>query len=347
MKYLFLFLFCITSVLFVQAQRGDSLLLNETKLTRPINLHSRQFRFSGNHGLALSSMQYIETAKKPSKETGRTRTFSSINFEAQYGITEYWQARLNLTRSTEIITEPAVFKANLNNEIYIINYSTEKIGWEDPELWLDYRLPFIGRKTDVVLSVGATISIMDNDDERPTLRIQQSGIVFDGGITFENQSTLQLLKTGKGTNFFNYGLQFKHRFKKWAFNFQSAYYLPLKTVTTSRWNLSDTGLEYIEERYEQQAPDQLFINAGFEFQIRPWLNVSTDVFWFRSRNGWNVTQNQKLLVPLSRLIQTGITYEIMASKRLWIGQAINFTLKGENIYSPLLLTSYLRYNLFL
>ncbi|MFN9502271.1 MAG: hypothetical protein ACK57K_13180, partial [Chryseotalea sp.] len=83
------------------------------------------------------------------------------------------------------------------------------------------------------------------------------------------------------------------------------------------------------------------------FQLKPWLNLSTDIFWFRSRNGWNETQNQKLLVPLSRLIQSGITYEIMASKRLWIGQTINFTLKGENVYAPLLLTSDVKYNLFL
>jgi hypothetical protein len=347
MKVLICFLFCITAGLYVQAQKGDSLLLNETKLTRPLNLHNKQLRFSGNHSLALSSMQYEGTKRRSSKESGRTRTFSAMNIDIQYGVTEYWQARINLSRSSEIITEPAIFKANLDNEIVIINYSAEKIGWEDPEFWLDYRLPFTGRRTDVVLSAGTTLSIMENGSEKPTIRKQQSEIVFDGGVTFEQQSTLELQGTGRGTNFFNYGLQFKHRFAKWAFNFQSIYYLPLRESSASKWNLSDTGSDYIEERYTQQQPDQLFVNTGLEFQLRPWLNITTDITWFRSRNGWNETQDQKLLVPLSRLVQTGITYEIMASKRLWIGQTFYFTVKAENIYAPLLLTSYLKYNLFL
>jgi hypothetical protein len=346
MKHLISFLFFITAGLYGQAQIGDSLLLNETKLTRPINLHNRQFRFSGDYGLALTSVQYEETKKRPSKETGRTRTYAEFNFDFRYGISEYWQVRVNLMRTVEIVTEPAFLDA-FGDDFYLINYSSEKIGWKDPELWFDYRLPFTGRRTDIILSAGATISIMKNGSEKPRLRIQPSGIVFDEDISFEQLSTVEKINSGEGTNYFNYGLQFKQRFKYWAFNFQSVYYLPTQNTQASRWMLTDTGFDYVEERFNRQVPDQLFVNTGIEFQLKPWLNIAGDLIWYRSRNGWNEIQDQKLLVPVSKLIQLGITYEIMASKRLWIGQAINITTKAENIYAPLLLTSYLKYNLFL
>lgn len=346
MRYITLILLCVLAALNASAQKGDSLLLNETTLSRPLNVHRHQLRISGGHLLALTSTQFIGSDKKPEKETGRTRTFSGIDLDIKYGVTEYLQARFVLNRTAEIITEPAFF-AGFGNQTYINNNSSQKIGWEDPEIWIDYRIPFKGSKTDLVFNLGSSLSVMKSGAVRPSLRIAPSGIVFEEGFEFQRISVVENLLTGNGVNRLGYGIQVKHRFKKVAINFQGRYYLPLGTETVDRWILSNTGFEYVKESYERQIPDQLTITTGIEAQIRPWLNVSVDGVMYRSRYGWNEKEGKKILVPTSELVQARLSYEIIATKRLWLGQSLNMTLSAMDVYAPVLLTTFVKYNLFL
>lgn len=346
MKLINLFFLLSLTALSTQAQKGDSLLLNETKLSRPLNVHRHQLRISGTHHLALSSTQYIESKKMPSFETGRTRTYSGISIDVKYGVTEYLQARLLVNRVSETITEPAFFDG-FGSEFYIINSSSEKIGWEDPQLWLDYRLPFFGKRTDVVVNLGSTFPWMSSGVDKPTLQTQPSNLVFPDGSEFDQISTVENFNTGNGVMSLGYGVQLKHRFKHLAINFQSTYYLPLGTESVNRWELSDSGFDYVKESYTKQIPDQLTIITGIEVQIRPWLNVSGDVFLTKSRHGWNEVADQKLLEPTSSLTQVSVSYEIMTSKRLWIGQTLNLSVSGTNVYAPVLLTTSAKFNLFL
>jgi hypothetical protein len=261
-------------------------------------------------------------------------------------VTEHLQTRFVLKRTAEIITEPAFFDG-FGTEFYIINNSQQKIGWEDPEFWIDFRLPFTGARTDVVLNMGSTLPFMKSGADQPSVRIAPSDIVFEGGIEFERISTLEYQNTGKGVTQFAYGIQLKHRFKHFAINAQSAYYLPLGTATADRWVLSSSGFDYTRESYTRQVPDLLTIAAGIEVQVKPWLNLALEGLAARSRNGWNEVEGEKILVPTAILAQASFSYDIIASKRLWIGQSLQVTIEAKDVYAPVLLTTSVKYNLFL
>jgi hypothetical protein len=341
--FCYVFIFAFSSA---YAQRGDSLLLNETKLSRPLNVHHRQLRISGAHLLALSSTQYIGNKNLSSIETGRTRTFTGIDLDFKYGITEHLQARLLLKRVAEVITEPAFFDG-VGTNFYIFNSSNQKIGWLDPEYWLDFRLPFLGRRSDVVFNVGYSLPLMPSGLEKPTIRISSSTLNFSDGSEFENFSTDLYLNAGNGVPRFSYGVQLKHRFKRIALNFQSTYYLPLGTETLDRWVLSDNGTEYDSESFQRQLADHLALMAGVEMQVRPWLNIAIEGNYMQSRHGWNQQKDEKILVPTATLTQLNFTYEILASKRLWLGQSLYVNIDGKDVFAPLLLTTFVNYNLFL
>lgn len=328
----------------VNAQNGDSLLLNETTLSRPLNVHKKQIRISGDYFLALSSAQFIGSDKV--EDSGRTRTFSGFNIDIRYGITEFLQVRMNLRRSSEVIIEPALFDA-FGADFFILNSSVEEIGFGDPEIWLDYRIPFLGPRTDLVINVGGSLPLTSTGENQPGIQDTPSIIDFFEGIDFRNVNRIKSINTGNGVPRLGYGFQFKHRFKRTAFNLQSSYLLPLKTSTEDRWVPSDTGFDETIEIYERQIPDNLFISGSFEIQMRPWLNVAVGTSYFRSRYGWNETEGQKLAIPEAILSQASFTYEIIATKNLWLGQTLNFNLSAENIYSPLLLTTAVKYNFFL
>lgn len=341
--FCYVFIFAFSSA---YAQRGDSLLLNETKLSRPLNVHHRQLRISGGHLLALSSTQYIGNKNMPNLETGRTYTFSGIDLDVKYGLSEHLQARLVIERITEVITEPAFFDA-FGFDYFILSSSSQKIGWKDPEFWFDFRLPFIGRRSDVVFNVGSSFAFMNSASKRPSLLISPSDINFIEGIEFERISTNEFLSTGNGVTRFGYGVQLKHRFKRIALNFQSTYYLPIGTETLDRWVLSDNGTEYNSESYQRQLADYLALMAGVEMQVRPWLNIAIEGNYMQSRHGWNQQKDEKILVPTATLTQVNFTYEILASKRLWLGQSLSVSINGKDVFAPLLLTTSVNYNLFL
>ena len=212
----------------VIAQNGDSLLLNETTLTRPLNVHKNQIRISGDYFLALSSNQFIGSDKV--ENSGRTRAFSGFNIDIKYGITEFLQARVNFRRSSEVIIEPALFDA-FGADFFILNSSVEKIGFEDPNIWLDYRLPFLGSRTDLVIYVGGSLPLSNSGENQPSIQDTPSLINFFEGIDFRNVNRTNSINAGNGVPRLGYGFQFKHRFKKTAFNLQATYLLPLKTST--------------------------------------------------------------------------------------------------------------------
>ena len=133
----------------VIAQNGDSLLLNETTLTRPLNVHKNQIRISGDYFLALSSNQFIGSDKV--ENSGRTRAFSGFNIDIKYGITEFLQARVNFRRSSEVIIEPALFDA-FGADFFILNSSVEKIGigkkiWSELKISTKISQKFVKSKT--------------------------------------------------------------------------------------------------------------------------------------------------------------------------------------------------------
>lgn len=343
-KKILIFFRCLVFIISpnVVAQKGDSILANETTLIRPLTVHKGQLRVNGGYGFLINSTRYdLDGNKVDLSDEGFTNIGHLIDLEINYGFAEFLQLSVGINHLQEAQRSRNVVIIATPNKPINFNEITERKGWTDLDVVLDFKVPFVTKQFDLVFSGGRSLPIAAHEPDLPEHQIDDSG-------DFNSITYRFLDKAGEGTAAWLVGLSGKIRANKIGFSFDYFRQHFPKAATSLFWSasLENELISYTSRDYDYQLGDRSQILFMSEYQAWPFLNVFLGYQAHRINEGWTEITGIRALVEQQKqgLIQLGA--EVLVTPRLWIRQVASFPTGGENSFNPLILSTQAVYNLF-
>ncbi|MEM9391465.1 MAG: hypothetical protein AAGA02_13380, partial [Bacteroidota bacterium] len=221
------------------------------------------------------------------------------------------------------------------------NEITERQGWTDLDVMLDFKIPFVTRQFDLVVSGGRSLPVAAHEPDQPEHQIDDT----DG---FDNITYRFLDKAGEGTAAWLVGLSGKLRTNKFGVSFDYFRQHFSDPATSISWlaSLDDEVISYTSRDYDYQLGDRSQIQFLSEYQAWPFLNVFFGYQTYNVSEGWTEITGIRTLVEQQRRSSIQLGAEVLATPRLWIRQVASFPTGGENSFNPVVLSTRAVYNLF-
>lgn len=337
----FSILFCVISQSVV-AQKGDSILANETTLTRPLTVHKGQFRANGGYSVLINSRRYDFAGNKVDlSDEGFTNIGHLVDLEFNYGFAEFLQLSVGMNHLQEAQRSRNIGIITTPDDPINLNEITERKGWTDLDVMLDFKVPFVTRQFDLVFSGGRSLPIAAHEPDQPEHQIDDTG-------GFNNITYRFLNKAGEGTAAWLIGLSGKIRTNKFGFSFDYVRRHFPESATSISWlaSLDDEVISYTSRDYNYQLGDRSQILFLSEYQAWPFLNVFFGYQAYNVGEGWTEITGIRALVEQQKRRSIQLGAEVLVTPRLWIRQVASFPTGGENSLNPLILSTRAVYNLF-
>lgn len=328
--------------------KGDSLLMKETTLSRPIFLHKNQVRVTSGYEMAIINRRFLAdgSAIKLS-DINLSGIRHSVPFELKYGLTDFLQVDLAINHRNQILREGSdqiiVIDPSLVNppltEVYRV---TEKIGFDDLMVNLAARVPFKTNRWDIGISVGLQTPTMNIQTPQPNHEV----------ITTPDSRRFNFRNQGTWSNSIptvRLGGIFKFRQPKWGITLTTDYRHGLKEGTNRFWTyqLTNNNFQYSATSYAFQAADFVSNQAQLEYQITSWFNAFFNITHFTEKNGWVKVNQTQRKVSDEEITQAFLGFELLATHRLWIRQQFGFSTGGKNSDAPIFFGISISYNSFI
>ncbi|MEM7107384.1 MAG: hypothetical protein AAF519_04090 [Bacteroidota bacterium] len=335
------FLFFILSH-HLAAQKGDSILANETTLIRPLTVHKGQFRVNGGYSLLINSRRYDLAGNKVDlSDEGFTNIGHLVDLELNYGFAEFLQVSMDINHLQEAQRSRNIVIITTPDDPIDFNEITERKGWTDLHVMLDFKVPFVTRQFDFVFSAGRSLPVAAHEPDQPEHQIDDTGPL--------NTITYQFLnKAGEGTAAWLIGLSGKVRTDKFGFSFDYFRQHFSGEATSISWSasLDNELISYTSRDYDYQLGDRSQLLFLSEYQAWPFLNLFLGYQAHNSGEGWSEITGIRTLVERQRRRSIQLGAEVLVTPRLWIRQVASFPTGGENSFNPLILSTRAVYNLF-
>jgi len=349
MRRNFLFLFLIVP-LTVPAQRmsGDSLLMHERSIDRPITLHAHQIRITGGYDIALLRRKFDQTGKTVNmgdEASPSVRHDYSLN--VRYGITDNIQFTADIAGTRHIVRHEAEYLTPDGEPVVSHQVENNYSGVRDLFLGVDLRAPFRSRKLDIALSLGAYIPTARSASRQPN---HSFGTSTQDGSSIYQYSYRYHHPPGNGIVVGSIGAGAKYRTRQWAFSSGVSYRHGAKTGSGSEWKhqLTSSGeYEYRKEELAYRLPDAFNYFVEIEFQAARRVDIFINASGFTAYDGWiSNADGLKVAVPYRTITLISPGAEILLTPKLWLRERLDISLAGKNHETILSFQTTLMYNFF-
>lgn len=344
MKYLVLIAFLLGSHICAGQSRGDSILLSERTMDRPLNVHKGQLRVSGGYRLGLHTIRFDDEGQRLDlTDGGLSFASNTLSGEAKYGILEFLQLSLAFAYLDQAIKEPTNYI--IAGGFTEVNSMDVYNGLTDLSVGLDFRAPFKNRRIDLLLSASSTLPTADHNPALPSHSVSTTS-VGQSSATSVNYQYNQAL--GNGTPVVAGGLTFKYRFDNWAFTLAGSYVLPTSDVVTSYYNsqLVSSSFENQQVFYRFQRPDEIRAYGEIEYQLFPWFDLIGEMGYVSTSGGFSEETGTRVVPEPTSLLSAGPGFEIIITHRVWFRQRVILPIAGTNSTGPTNYSATISYNLF-
>jgi len=324
------------------AQNPDSILANETTLSRPLTVHSGQLRITGGYGFLVNSKRYdVSGTAVDLSEEGLTNIGHLVNLRVDYGFTEFLQGTIAINHIQQGQRSRSITIIAVPDDPIDFNEVVEQKGWSDIDLALALKLPIVTKSYDVSLTLGRSFTTGAHEPDQPEHQIEnQNGF---NNITYRFSE-----KAGWGVSSWYLAFQGKIRANSLAFSLSYEHRHFPDIGQNIRWNgyLEDGDILYDSFSYEYQLGDRSGLEILAEYQAWPFLNVFSGYRAMRVGEGWSGISGQRVLENEQSRNALLFGAEVLITPKLWLRQEVSLPTGGENSLNPLILSTKAVYNLF-
>ncbi|MBL7851545.1 MAG: hypothetical protein JNN04_11635 [Cyclobacteriaceae bacterium] len=345
MKYLVALVVWLSCAQAFAQGRGDSILLKERSIDRPVNVHRGQLRASGTYRLGLHTVRFDDAGSRIDlTEGGLSYASNTLVGEVRYGITEYLQASVGMARIDQAISAPTTYViAGAYPEVNSLEVYN---GWLDVSLGVDFRVPWRSRMQDLLFSLSATLPTADSHPDVPNHTVNQTTVGQVTAVSINYQYNKAL---GNGVPVIGGGMLYKHRWQNWAVTGAVGYSKATGPTSTSYWRSQylNPGFTHQQVDFEYQRPDELNVAGEVEYQMFPWFDLIGEFRYTSSSGGYSEESGTRETLPSASLLALGPGFEIIITHRVWFRQRVLIPAMGSNTTGATFYSATISYNVFL
>lgn len=346
MKTVVLILLLLPFAAYSQTSPGDSILTAERAIDRPITMHKRQLRVTGNHNLNVISKR-LDASSDLVDLTGDKVWQHRALLDVRYGILEYVQIQASIAYRHSVVREATQFILPPEPDPIVSHDVIHRYaGFEDLYVGVDIRAPFASRRFDVAITLGAFVPVAGSDPETPDHSFE---VIEQPGQPVHKLAYSYHHPFGTGIPVGVIGAMAKYRWSKWALSGRIAYQHGLKDGTSYEWRhqLNGDSFQYRKDPYTYRLSDVNTYHIEGEYQTGPRVAVFVIASGLTSFNGWTSRAEGLRVIDLYRTsVAVSAGAEIMFTPRLWLREALIVTVAGKNSDAPVGLQTTLMYNCF-
>jgi hypothetical protein len=319
---------------------AQSLLLSETRIDRPLQMHKNQLQVNPGYGFYVTLGAFDGSGEKINyKEQGLASSSNNFSISARYGIAEFLEFYAGLSyKSTLRRMNDLVI---LGNEYTEATSITEIKGMEDLRLGLSIRPITSNGPIDLAFRVGASIPTASSEDKQPVHAVSQQPL-------YTKLDYHYLKSNGNGMSFLQLGLDVKYRLSALAFVLTADAFRGLGESTFTDWHsqLSGNSFSYTSAKLPVKYADNYSATAMMDVKIFSWFDVYGGYRYQLSNNGWKEISGIKYALHETNSSVIMIGFEILTTTHLRILEHAELSLAGENVDTQTGIFTSLSYNLF-
>ncbi|MBW6501089.1 MAG: hypothetical protein K0B05_06805 [Bacteroidales bacterium] len=349
MKYI-IALFCLlyASLTLKGQASGDSILINERKIDRPLTLHKGQLQFNSAYEISVILKEFDNSSKGLLlSDKGTASVRHKYLIDLNYGILDFLQASvaLNYSLRGERSESHRIWVTYAEQPDFYITSFDEYKGFDDLYIGTVIKLPLKTSVIEIALSPGFYLPLFSARPEAPEHSIQLPSVGQPVTlITYHNNHT-----SGKGSKALKIGAGTILRpGKGLSISAGVNYTWPVAVSETVNWihQLSGSSFIYNAIDYKYLIGNTLDYEVSLAYQAISWFNLSLSWYSESTSSGWTEVTGFRIGNPESKVSIMTINYEIKATGRVWINQSASVALTGKNQLAPFSICLGLSYNLF-
>lgn len=347
LNLLFFFVF-LPFGLAAQRMPGDSILMHERSIDRPITLHAKQVRVTGGYDLSILSRRFDQTGEVINmRDEGSSSVRNDYSLDVKYGVTDHVQLTAAIAATRQVISRETEYLTPRVDPGAAHDVQNSYSGMRDLFLGVDVRAPLRTRKFDVAVSLGAYIPTAPSGSQKPRHTFRA---VTQDGSPLHQYSYHYHDAPGYGIVVGIIGATIKYRTSLWAFSSGVDYRHGTETGSGYAWKHQITSggeFEYRKEKRTYRLPDAFNYFAEIELQASRRLNLFVNGSGVTAYDGWvSNADDLKVAVPYRTIILISPGVEILLTPKLWLRERLDLSLAGKNHEAVVALQTSIMYNFF-
>jgi hypothetical protein len=319
---------------------AQSLLLSETRIDRPVQMHKNQLQVNPGYGFHVTTGAFDNSGDKINyREQGLASSLHNFNLSVRYGVIEFLEFYAGLSyRSTLRRMNDLVI---LGNEFTEATSITEVKGMDDLHLGLSIRPVTRNGPFDLALRLGAIVPTASSVDEKPEHTVSQQPL-------YTKLDYHYLKRNGKGMGFMQAGIDIKYRLSSLALNLTADVFRGMGKSTYTEWNsqLLGSSFSYSSTNLPVKYADMYSGTAMIDVKVFSWFDVYGGFRYQLSNNGWKEISGIKYAIPETNSSVMLIGFEILTTTHLRILEHAELSLAGKNTDAQTGIFTSISYNLF-
>jgi hypothetical protein len=343
MKSLFTILLSVLCLSSNGQTAGDSLLINERSIDRPITLHKGFFRIEGGYALSTITRRFNSSSERIRlRQEGLSYVRHQFLLDFRYGISEHITFMASTNYKSQAIRKEQIVTLSATEGIIEVSEVEDSGGLDNTLLALSGRAPFTSRKLDIVATVGLSVPLNKNQEQKP----EHTVTFVEQGYTQINYIYHQKWANNVASLWLSGAI--KYRWKNLAAAALLTYDRPLGEGEGTRWAFQrlNNEFQYLAQPYRRQFPERLIFTIDLEQQLTPWFDLSILLGCENTRQGWDEVFGSVYPSNNYTLLTFNPGYEILVTPKIWLRQRAAFSLHGKDSEAPFSLYSSLIYNFF-
>jgi len=336
---------CLTAQYFpVTSNTGNSLLLTETRIERPLIMHKHQILADGSYGYYLITSAFDDDGKRINyRDEGIASSLHAFNLDLHYGINESVELNASIGRNgnTERRRDMLIAGTNLTQ----VTQLTEHKGFTDLDLGISLR-PFPKQsKFDAVIQYHCSLPTAPSRPAKPEHSAQEAeGASYSIWVLNYHYFS----PYGKGVPYMSGGGALKFRLPTIALNASFSYGTGTGTGKSSYWThqLVGTTFRYNEVKYNNRPQDEMLCSFLFDYRMFTWFDLFAGASWLHCQYGWKEIQDVRYEDPEMAQTSLHFGFEIMTTEHIRILQSAKIGLAGRNYESENGFSLHLVYTFF-
>lgn len=315
---------------------GNTDILTERVVDRPLTLHAGQLQINPGYQLSIGSRKFDATGDRINlAKEGTAMVQHLYNIEIKYGILEFFEVSASLNYSSMGSREKAVNYYHGLEYMYTTQL-TEYKGLSDLFIGLAMRLPFEVDHFGWRVFAGATFPTAKYKPEKPT---HSSATIGDSLFVLQEVQFHYNNKLGNGTIIYHFGTAAQFFTDNFAITGLADYSLSMNETETRYWEsrLYEDEFSYRSVPCKTKPGNTLSYALTFDYQAIDWFDVFARFSGLMYSSGWDEEEGVRIGHLEKNLMSVGIGYEIQVARHLRLFQSLDIPIIGKNELAPLML----------
>jgi len=315
---------------------GNTDILTERVVDRPLTLHAGQLQINPGYQLSIGSRKFDADGDKIDLASEGTAMVQHLyNLEIKYGILEFVEVSAALNYSSLGVREKQVWYFHGAETMYTTQL-TECKGLSNLFVGLALRLPFDIDHFGWRVSAGASLPVANYKPEKPT---HSSTTVVDSLGVFQQVRFHYNDKAGNGTMIYHFGTTAQFFTDNMAITGWADYSLCFSEAETHYWEsrLYEDEFSYQSVPYKTKPGNTLSYVLTFDYQAIDWFDVFGRFSGMMYNGGWDEEEGVRIGHPEKNMMAVGFGYEIQVARHLRLFQSMDIPILGKNELAPLVI----------